>query len=336
VSIAQDSRYAYAVGRIRVLENKLMDKSKFQRMLSARNAEEALLVLSETDYADLVSRANNPYDIDAITTLELKRVYRLVREMLPKESLADLFLIKYDIHNLKVLLKAHYQKKDFDYLLVDAGLVPVEALRRVAKGEPVADVPEDYYKSVQAAKAAFEGTEDPRVIDEVMDRAQSAMLVGIADKDGHEFYRRLLASQADLANLRSFARTKKLGRSRTFLDDSLLPGGTLPASFFLSHLGADWAQVVQAFALTPYRSVVEQGVAAFLEGGQLTVLEKLIDNHLLTMLREAKLFALGPEPIIAYVLAKENEVRNIRIIMIGKLNGVAAAEISERLREGYV
>ncbi len=56
----------------------------------------------------------------------------------------------------------------------------------------------------------------------------------------------------------------------------------------------------------------------------------------MTMLREAKMFALGPEPIIAYVMAKENEVRNVRIIMIGKKNGVATAEIAERLRESYV
>ncbi|MBS3939270.1 MAG: V-type ATP synthase subunit C [Peptococcaceae bacterium] len=336
MSISQDSRYAYAVGRIRVLENKLLDKTKMQRLQNAKSVDEALLVLSETDYADLVAKAPNPYDIDAITTEEIKRVYLLIRELLPKEALADLFLIKYDIHNLKVLLKAHYQKKDFDYLLVDAGLVPAETIKSVLKNDQLPSIPKEYYEGVKAAKAAYEERQDPKVIDEVLDRTQTAMVADMASKGGHEFYRRLLAAQVDLVNLKSLARVKRLGRGRAFLDDSLLPGGTLAPSFFTPLYGSDWAQLVQAFSLTPYKAVVEQGVAAYLESGQLTTLEKLADNFQMTMLREAKMFALGPEPIIAYVMAKENEVRNIRIIMIGKKNGVATAEIAERLRESYV
>ena len=45
---------------------------------------------------------------------------------------------------------------------------------------------------------------------------------------------------------------------------------------------------------------------------------------------------LGPEPVIAYLLAKENEIKIIRIIMVGKINRLPTEEIRERLRDVYV
>lgn len=46
--------------------------------------------------------------------------------------------------------------------------------------------------------------------------------------------------------------------------------------------------------------------------------------------------AFGIEPLIAYLIAKEHEVKLIRIIMIGKINQLSMDLISERLREPYV
>ncbi len=52
--------------------------------------------------------------------------------------------------------------------------------------------------------------------------------------------------------------------------------------------------------------------------------------------KEAKRVNFGPEPIIAYIIAKETEIKIIRIIMVGKINKVATEVIRERLRELYV
>lgn len=52
-------------------------------------------------------------------------------------------------------------------------------------------------------------------------------------------------------------------------------------------------------------------------------------------LKKAKLISFGPEPIIAYIFAKENEIKAVRIILTGKKNGVDPDIIKERLRERY-
>ena len=52
-------------------------------------------------------------------------------------------------------------------------------------------------------------------------------------------------------------------------------------------------------------------------------------------LKAAKYVTFGPEPIFAYIAAKETEIKIIRIIMVGKLNNVDTAVIRERVREVY-
>ena len=43
--------YAYAVGRIRILETKLLPASFFERLLKTASVQEALRLLAETDYS---------------------------------------------------------------------------------------------------------------------------------------------------------------------------------------------------------------------------------------------------------------------------------------------
>lgn len=45
-------------------------------------------------------------------------------------------------------------------------------------------------------------------------------------------------------------------------------------------------------------------------------------------------FSVGP--LVAYVLARENEIKTVRIILSGKQNGLPEESIRERVREMYV
>ncbi len=335
MSIAHDSRYAYAVGRIRVLETRLLDMSKLGRMVEAGSAEEALRILGETEYADLVSRAAGPHDYAKVTAGEITRVYSLMKKLLPDEALVDLFLIKYDIHNMKVALKAHFQGRNFDHLAIDAGLVPAKLIPYVCQQEKISGVPPEYYAFAGAASLAYDESKDPKVIDLVLDRMQYSHTQAMAEKHGYAFLARLFATQVDLANIKSLIRTKRLGRGRDFLTENLLAGGTMAQTVFLDALTEDWPAIIGRFSSSPYRAVVEQGIGSLLESRGLTMLEKLSDAFQAELSRTVRFQAFGPEPVINYILAKENEVRNIRIIMLGKLNGVPNHEIRERLREGY-
>ena len=70
--------------------------------------------------------------------------------------------------------------------------------------------------------------------------------------------------------------------------------------------------------------------------GSFAVFERLGRDLILEYLRKAKLIAFGVEPLIAYIHGKENELRNIRTIMVGKLNQVESNVIKESLPRVYL
>jgi len=65
-------------------------------------------------------------------------------------------------------------------------------------------------------------------------------------------------------------------------------------------------------------------------------LEKALDDLLMSYIRSARLVTIGVEPLIAWLFAKETEIRNVRMIMTGKINNLPMDMIRERLRETYV
>jgi V/A-type H+-transporting ATPase subunit C len=85
-----------------------------------------------------------------------------------------------------------------------------------------------------------------------------------------------------------------------------------------------------------YAAVVEEGIQTYQKTDSLTRFEKLADDFLLNNIKQAKYLTFGPEPLAGYLLAKENELKLIRIIMVGKINRLPTEEIKERLRDVYV
>ena len=106
-------QFAQVIPRLRVLETRLLDKAKLDRMIDSDSAESAIKVLQETEYANVMSSVKRAEDYEIILSSELKRVYHDMYGMTPNKTLIDIFAIKYDYHNVKVILKGMFLNKDF-------------------------------------------------------------------------------------------------------------------------------------------------------------------------------------------------------------------------------
>ena len=70
-------QFTQALSRIWVLETRLLDKAKVERMLEANSADEVLKILGETEYANIMGNVKRAADYEEILSTELKRVYKL-------------------------------------------------------------------------------------------------------------------------------------------------------------------------------------------------------------------------------------------------------------------
>lgn len=334
--MANDTKYAYAVARVRVLETRLLEKGQIDRMVEARNAQEALQVLGETVYGNAVAELESVYHYEELLGRELGRAYQTVRSFYPEPALVDIFAAKYDVHNLKVLLKAHFQgiEPDETILSTGAGSIPLDSLKAMFREENFRDLPPALRAAVEEIREAFVQEPDPQLIDIILDRALYEHIFAMAAK--LPFLQELFTHKANLVNIKTFLRVKNLGRDWAFLEKVLLPGGDLDRDIFRELLDEPLEVFSDRLAMSPYAQVVEEGIREWQERQSLTRFEKLADDFLLHFVREKKHASFGPEPLVGYLMAKENELKLIRIIMVGKINRLPTEEIRERLRDVYV
>jgi V/A-type H+-transporting ATPase subunit C len=340
-----DFEYAYFVAEIRVLETRLLTRTQLLRMVEAPDAEAAFRMLGETEYGRAAGAAEGVADYESALAAELGRVFGLIRRDCPEPELVGLLGIAYDFQNLKTALKAALTGKALEPRhLVSAGNLPPRALLALARGGSgagsdaagdLAEIPPPYMESVARVREMYHATQDPQDVDLILDAMRFRAVRGRAQDARYDLVERVTSASADLINMRTAVRMRLLGRSAASLLRTTVPGGAIPPERLAAAMAFEPAEMPAALAGLPHSDVLAAGMQSYAAAGSLVQLEKLMDDRLLSLTREARYVALGPDAVIAYFLAKETEIKNLRIIFTGKLNRLPEATIRERLRETY-
>lgn len=327
----KDTDYLFLSTRIRVLERSLLTRERMERMLDAQTNEEAVKVLVECGYPELPV-----VDVDSINAALVTvrdKVFDDLYAFAPDPAMIDVFKVKYDYHNLKTILKSEAMGVSPDRLLVDCGRVsPKELQERLESGSTFGG-PEALYKAAAEAREVLNTSRDPQRCDFVLDRAYFREMAQLAKATGSTFLEGYVRMLVDAANLKSLIRVLRMGKTDEFLKTVLFEGGSVSVSSVLSCMNG--VQLDAVYGTTPFRAAAEAGQAA-ISGAGLTEFEKACDNALVDYVAGAKYVAFGEQPVIGYLVAKENELTAVRIIMTGRLAGLSAETIRERLRDAYV
>jgi V/A-type H+-transporting ATPase subunit C len=182
----------------------------------------------------------------------------------------------------------------------------------------------------------FEETQDPQQIDLFLDRALYEELIELTKEIGHEFLKDYLVALVDLINIKTMVRLKYMESDLKALEKSLLPGGTIEQAFFEKYFKEPVQSLVDALSSSRYAKVVKEGLENWISTGSPATYEKLSDDFLLGILKKGIYKPYGLETVAGYIGAKENEIKILRVLMVGKINGISEDVIRERLRDVYV
>ena len=331
-----EMQFSQVIPRIRVYETKLLDKAKIDRMIDSHSAEEVLKVLQETEYANVMTNVKRAEDYEVILGGELKRLFTVMYDISPVKSLVDLMSIKYDYQNIKVILKGMFLKKDFSYLLIPVGTIEGNSLKNMIENGNLSELPHLMREGVEEAKLSFENTNDPQVIDIILDKYMFKSLVEIKNEINDRFVTKYVDALIDSTNLKTLLRVKKQNKGREFFASVIIEGGSIDKDKLISMLNDAAENISTKLAYTDYAEFIRSGIEYYTKTGSVSLLEKLADNYVMDMMKEAKIIPFGVEPLLAYIYAKETEIKIIRIIMVGKLNNISAEVVRERLRDLYV
>lgn len=320
----KDTDYLYATMRVRVNENSLLSAQAAERMIEAKTPDEAAKVLADAGYRNASARSFS--EVEKVLKEKRLETFALIGEICENKHIAEVFALRYDFHNIKTVIKAVLTGQDPEPLFAESATVDPAKLLAAYRADELVSLPEDMADAIKEARETLSRTGDAQYADFILDRAYFGMMQKSAKESGSEFLMGYVALLADIANLRSAVRTYRRGKDAAILRDCLVGGGNIADGVFLSY------DFESGFSSTPladaaaYAKETAEGKRGFLE------FERELDNVLIKYMKSAKYVAFGEEPIIAYIAARENEAMMIRIIMAGKLEGLAPDEIRSRLR----
>ncbi len=330
----KDTDYLFISSYLRACETKLLTHEDIERMITAKTYEDAAKVLEEHGYgsADTLSGAGA---LEQALAGRRADIMKDVSFLAPDKAVVDIFRIKYDYHNAKALIKTEARGLDVSELAImsDCGRMSAAAFREACLQDDLKRLPPVLAGAVRGAREILARTGDPQMSDLSLDRAYFKELSALAEGTGSAFLTGYAKLSIDSANLRSAVRSARMGRDAAFMRQVLVPGGNIrPERIVVAATsGSPLAPVFSTSLLSKAAVAGDEAVS----GGRLTEFEKLCDNALTAYLYEAKIASFSEKVVGGFVCAVENEISTVRIIMAGRLAGLPADDIRERLRESY-
>ncbi|MFH1598380.1 MAG: V-type ATPase subunit [Patescibacteria group bacterium] len=325
-----NDNYAFATGKIRALEARLLNSTDIERMIDADNSDSAFKVFNDTDYAD------NLLDVAATGFKkalddDLNQAKDLLTHIVPDPNLVRLVFLQYDFHNIKLAFKAKYSDKDLKDEASPFSQFPYSDYQDYIIEEQNNDLAEDLKAIIDEVKKELDKQPDSHQIDNILDKKYFELYRQLAKQIGNQFIQDLVMIQINIANVKIFLRAKRMNKDSKWLGNELINGGSIPERDFLEVYDKDLKEAFKAFSRC-FPKQMDQAFAEYQKDQNLWQLEKAFEHYELEFTRKAK-YLVGPEVIVAYYYAKTNAIRNVRLIMTGKLNKVKPEEIKQRVRE---
>jgi V/A-type H+-transporting ATPase subunit C len=333
--LLREWEYTYITGWIREQENSLLNPELLQQLIESPTLESTWNLLEDTVFSPIKDSIPEPYNIESALNLLLAETYSSIKSLTPISRITDWLTLKYDFYNLKVGMKTKYFRKDSDSTFSCIGMINPDKLLIALEKKQYPEIPKIYADTIQQVLEEFRKSEDPQCIDLVLDKAMFSLLRQNTVEES-DFVRQYFLILTDLYNLLSFFRVKTQEKGISFLQRVLSPGGSIKQETYLELYPLPLSSIKTRLARSYYGNLVAKGIKSYQETGSLGDLEKLADDFVLDFVRVGKVIPLGPEAIIGYIVAKENDIKNIRIIWQGKYFGLPHDKIKESLRKTYV
>ena len=340
-------RYGFAVGKVRVLETKVFTQSTYERLLDAADFAEQRRILSDTVYGRYLEGAETSSDVERGLDQALDDFYAFLDESNLPDAVVRFFREPHDFANLKGALKAELLGIPADGLLVGLGTIPVEDF-----AGPLEDLPAPFgplaervlsaaqergavakeTSSRQGRAPSSEPAEGAlKHVDSLVDAGMFVELARLGRESKSTFLRDLASLQVDIANLKALLRARLAGVPAKDALEAVLEGGNLPAATLADLYETPLSDIGARLAALPFLSAIPAS-----EFADISQLDVVADNLVVEHLRRARLVPFGAEPVIAYVMGREAEVRAVRTLLLGRLAGISTEVLRARLRNLYV
>ena len=318
--------YIYAVARIRAKELLCFGSPAMEQLMACKTYEECLRMLNEKGWGD-GSAGQTP---ESLLDGERNKTWEQLRELVEDMSVFDVFLYANDYHNLKAAIKENYAPSHGADIYSSNGTIDPAVFRQAADEHDFSVLPAGMRDAAEEAMSVLRETGDGQLCDIIIDKAALNAILQAGKASGDPLLAFYAEHTVATANIKTAVRCQKTGKSLDFIRRALAKCDTLDVSLLTQ------ASVESFDAIIAYLNTTEYSGAAEALTQSASAFERWCDNRLIEKIRPQKYETSTIGPLAAWLLARENEIKTVRILLSGKRNGLSDDAIRERLREVYV
>jgi len=320
------TQYTYAVARIRALEVSLFSASVIEQLIACKDDEACLRFLQERGWGG----TDVPMDADAILTREREKIWETIGEMHVDMDVFDVLSYASWFHNLKAAVKEVCTGKSGANIYYEGTPISGEEMVRIVKEKDYKALPENMQAAAEEAVDILLHSGDGQLCDVVIDRATMEAVKEAGRSSRDEIIRDYAESTVAVANIKIAVRASKTAKSLEFMKRAMAPCDTLNVDGLAHAALAGMDSIIEYLNGNGYAEAAEalkDSPSAF---------ERWCDNRIIQTIKPQKSNPFSVGPLVAYVIARENEIKTVRIILTCKQNGLSDDSIRERVREMYV
>ncbi len=315
--------------------NALINFDKLNYLLDAKDGSSALKILAELGFGD-GAVVSNSLDFELLCEAEEKNLFDFIEKFAVTDEIKQLLNLKAVYHNLKACVKAKFFKKvDLKACAVSYVLPNFEEVAEKVASEEYGD----FSLFIQSALTKLSslnavGNLSPQKIDVILDKAYYDELFDLLEKIDDKKLTSYYKIEVDIKNISICARSLRFDLNPVHTLDILFSNVTISKDIFVKFLEVGLEKIVEEFVFTPYKELLmvlaENNETSFVR------FETIADNLMFDIYKKDKFMPTeGIDPFIAFVLAKNIVIKNVRLIMVCLNNNIDKNQIRERLRVTY-
>ena len=319
-------QYTYAVARIRALEVSLFSNSTIDQLIACQNYAQCLQFLEEKGWGDSETSGN----AEAILTREEEKTWEVVKELSVDMKNFDVLSLSKLYHNLKAAIKEVCTEEKNRHIFYDDVSIPGKAMLDIIAERDFGKLPDHMQHAAQEAYETLLHTRDGQLCDVIIDQATLEAIYKAGKTSDAAIIRDYAESIVAVANIKIAVRSQKTAKSLDFMKRAMAECDSVSvdqlAKAALNGMDAI-CEYLQGTAYAEGADALKESPSAF---------ERWCDNRIIQTISPQKYNAFTIGPVIAYVIARQNEIKTVRIILSGKQNDLPDDSIRERVREMYV
>ena len=206
-----NTKYTYAVARIRALEVSLFSNAVIEQLLACRTAEEALRFVMEKGWGDPAGEA----DIDTVLKREEEKVWEVIRDVAPDMKVFDVLSYPKLYHNLKAAVKEVCTEKETPGIFYDDCDIPGREMLRIIENREFSRLPGNMGRVAEEALDTLLHTRDGQLCDVMIDKAALEAVYEAGKRSGEPIIENYADAMVAIADIKIAVRSRRRGRAGT-------------------------------------------------------------------------------------------------------------------------